>query len=348
MLYLLLTADSFKESFLEELGRISEYSIIDERNNLFIAEIAEGRERQLDRSAFIYSYFPIYNQGRLDKKSYIKSVYRCIEGLEINRQKGTTLECFDINCKSGYSAKDIEVQVGTALEHDGYNIDIARPSVLAYAVLLNSVCYAGYVSLDGIRREFIDTFRFYKHKEISRAEFKLVEAFDTFRPKAPRIAIDLGAAPGGWSLCLARSGAAVVAIDSAELEYGKIINAGIDAVAAKNPHGVRLNMERLRQGTIVHLKCGFQKAEKCLEGGIADMLTIDINSGGIASSDAVLRYSRFMKKGAYLIMTVKCIMRSVPKYMREVEGILGGKFRILQWKVLPHNRQEITLFARKK
>ena len=255
MLYLLLTADSFRESFLEELGRISKYRVIDERNNLFIAEIAEGKERQLERSAFIYGYFPIYNHSRLAKKSYIKSVYRCIAGLEIDRRKGTKLECFDINCRAGYSAKDIEVRVGTGLEHDGYNINILTPSILAYAVLLNSVCYAGYVNLDGRRREFIDTFRFYKHKEISRAEFKIAEAFDTFKPPAPRIAIDLGAAPGGWSLFLAKSGAAVVAIDNAELEYERIRNAGIDAVVVKNLHGVRLNLERMRRGSIVHLRC---------------------------------------------------------------------------------------------
>lgn len=128
----------------------------------------------------------------------------------------------------------------------------------------------------------------------------------------------------------------------------KLIEDDQKAVVVKNLHGVRLNLERMRRGSIVHLRCGFQKAEKCLDGGIADMLAIDINSGGIASSGAVLRYSRFMKKGAYLIMTVKCIMRSVPKYMREVESRLGSRFRILRWKVLPHNRQEITLFARKR
>ncbi len=347
MMYLLLTADSFRESMLKELGHISKYRIIAEHNNIFIVDMAIGKERKLDKAAFIYGYFPICNVTDLDSGEYINSIYNGIKKLGTDKGVRTKIECFDINCKEGYSAKDIEVAIGTRMERDGYNVDIVNPGLLAYAVLLDSTCYAGYIRLGKGRRGFIDTFRFYKHKEISRSEFKLVEAFNTFRPPVPGVAIDIGAAPGGWSLFLAKSGAAVIAIDNAELEYGKIINAGIDAVALKDTRGVKIG-KGLRQRQIIHLKCGFQKAEKCLDGKIADMLTIDINAGGIASSGAVLRYSRFMKKGAYLIMTVKCIMRSVGKYMREVEGRLGGRFEVLQWKVLPHNRQEITLFARKR
>jgi hypothetical protein len=66
------------------------------------------------------------------------------------------------------------------------------------------------------------------------------------------------------------------------------------------------------------------------------------------SSRAVIRYSRFMKKDAVLVMTVKCMHRNVGRYMKEVESILRPRFRIMRWKVLPHNRQEITLLARKR
>jgi hypothetical protein len=40
--------------------------------------------------------------------------------------------------------------------------------------------------------------------------------------------------------------------------------------------------------------------------------------------------------------------RNVIKYMEEAQAALGSKFEIRRWKVLPHNRQEITLFAVKR
>lgn len=54
----------------------------------------------------------------------------------------------------------------------------------------------------------------------SRSARKLEEAFVVMgrSPVAGETAVDLGAAPGGWSLCLAKRGAAVIAVDHAELD----------------------------------------------------------------------------------------------------------------------------------
>ncbi len=343
MEHLLLVADSFRESVLGELG--SSCKVIDETHNAMVVDISEARARRLDGAMFVYSHFPILRKARIGNvkgSAYAGLLLRQVKALGVPRSSRLRLECYDINCKRGYSAKDIEVSVGTALEKDGYCIELKSPDVLAYVVLLNGVCYSGSVETHG-RKLFIDPFRIYKEKRVSRAEFKMAEAFDTFGLKVPRVVIDIGAAPGGWSLCLARKGAAVIAIDSALLDYASI---GMQGIVVKRVRTIRHG--DLRPGTILHIKSRLDKAIPLLGGVKADMVMDDINAGGMESAKAVLGCAAQAREGAVLIMTVKCLRRNVGKYVEEVESLLGTQFRAVQWKVLPHNRQEITLYAIRK
>ena len=349
MIYLLLTADSFRESALEELGRAARYRIIGGQHNLILADIEQMKdEKALDGARFIYSYFPLYRHARLDAKRYMQSLNNGMAMLKLSKKTSTKLECFEINCKQGYSAKDIEVAIGKRLERDGYNIDLVNPEILAYCILMDGMCYFGYIRLSEHTHGSIDPFRYNKEKSVSRAEFKIIEAFREFGLAAPKIAIDMGASPGGWSLFLAKSGASVIAIDGAKLEYEKIRSAGVKVTIAKHPGKAAMNQDRLKPKSIIHFRCVLDEAAGDLKGIKADFIGDDINVGGIESSRAVIKYLRFMEKDAVLIMTVKCMHRNVDRYIKEVESALKPKFRIMRWKVLPHNRQEITLFARRR
>ncbi|MDE1767888.1 MAG: SAM-dependent methyltransferase, partial [Candidatus Micrarchaeota archaeon] len=312
MLYLLFTADSFRESTLDELAKISGYKIIDEYRNLIIADLKSPNvERRLDRSVFVYSYFPIASAVKLKKGDYTEFLRKQIKKLKISKDTKLKLECYDINCKRGYSAKEIEIAIGSHLEGKGHNIDIKTPEVLAYVILLNGVCYSGSVKIQGNKNAFVDPFRRYKEKLVSRAEFKIAEAFGTFNIGKVQTAIDLGAAPGGWSLYLARKGSAVVAIDGAELDVKAIKSNSVDVIKTAKI----LDMENLKPKSVVHLKLNVDKAIKKLGVGQVDLLANDMNMGGINSSKAVLRYWRFLKKGGVLLMTVKCMRRNVLKYV---------------------------------
>lgn len=348
MLYLLLIADSFGESALEELGRAGDYDIISAQHNLIVADVKAKDIRKLDRAKFIYSYFPLYKRSKIDKKRYMHSLRDGLAKLRLGKRKSLMLECLDVNCKKGYSAKDIEVALGTDLERQGYDIDLDSPKILAYCVLIDWNCYCGYVTLSEHAHKFIDPFRHHKKKAISRAEFKIIEAFREFGLKTPRIAIDIGAAPGGWSFFLAMRGASVIAIDSGELAYKKMRAAGVKVKEITNFRKHSIDGNGLPSKSIAHLKCGLDRAQDVIGRVDADLIGDDINVGGIESAAAVIRYSRFMKKNAVLLMTVKCMHRKVDRYMKEVGDILRPRFVIKRWKVLPHNRQEITLFAVKR
>jgi 23S rRNA U2552 (ribose-2'-O)-methylase RlmE/FtsJ len=346
MQYLLLVADSFRESAIDELRRACSYSIIKEQHNLIIAELKNPDTERIASAKFIYSYFPLQKSSLLDSKNYMCSIKRAIISLGLDRHSAIKLECFDINCKQGYSAKDIEVAVGSEMERTGYNIDIIHPEILAYCVLMDSECYSGYVDLYAHDHGSIDPFRYNKEKVVSRSEFKIMEAFAEFRLAAPDVVIDLGASPGGWSYFLAKNGSAVAAVDSGALDNESM--EGVMVRVMRNPERARLRADSLKKRGIVHMKCTFDRALASLSGIKADMLTDDMNMGGIDSSEAVIRYSRLLKKDGLLLMTVKCMRRNVGRYIKEVEALLEPKFVILRWKVLPHNRQEITLLARRR
>ena len=68
MIYLLLIADSFEESALDELRGIGEYRMISGRHNLIIADVKTNRISALDHARFIYSYFPLMHRSEIDKE----------------------------------------------------------------------------------------------------------------------------------------------------------------------------------------------------------------------------------------------------------------------------------------
>ncbi len=348
MIYLFLYADSFRKSALEELGKVGSPRIISEQHNLMIADISSRKIRELDGATFIYGYFPLVEGYEIDQKRYINSIKKGFYRLGLDKKEPLRLECFDVNCKRGYSAKDIEVAIGKELEGLRYSIDLKSADTLAYCVLMDSKCYWGRINIATHPHGFIDPFRENKEKKVSRAEFKIIEAFREFGIKAPKIAIDIGAAPGGWSLFLAKKGASVIAIDSGRLEYDKIRKEGVGVRIVKDVKHFGIARNGPRPGSIVHLVCRLDKAYPALYGLEVDLVGDDINAGGIESASAVMMYSRLMRRGAMLIMTLKCMHKNVGIYMKEVEARIGPKFNIRRWKVLPHNRQEITLFAVRK
>ena len=180
MIYLFLYADSFRKSALDELGKIGNPKIISEQHNLMIADISSRKIRELDRATFIYSYFPLVKGYEIDQKEYIHSIKKGFYRLGLDKKEPLRLECFDVNCKKGYSAKDIEVAIGKELEGQGYGIDLKFADTLAYCVLMDSKCYWGRINIAKHPHGFIDPFRENKEKKVSRAEFKIIEAFREF------------------------------------------------------------------------------------------------------------------------------------------------------------------------
>ena len=347
MLYFLHLSRKFWKSSYQELRSICSFKPIESLWDNLIIEAKPGLLSRLNtkNNIFIYGAFGLSDNCSIDKEDYTESIYSSIrKQAEKAGGKSIMIDIYDVNSKHGYSGKDLEVLFGNRLEKDGFRVSMEKPEVLIYAVLFNWRCYSGITRYASGKRELLNPIRHYNHSRsgISRAEMKIEEAFDRFGLKAAKgIAIDLGAAPGGWSCFLAKRGFAVIAIDNAELDTKRISAAGISVKAYSDN-------TKPAKGSIMHYKMGFTEAYSKLKDAKIDLIADDMNISPTDSAKAVSMYAKLLKKNGICIMTVKSVTKNVHKHISSVEKEFKGKLEIERIAVLPSNRQELTLLCRKR
>lgn len=245
----------------------------------------------------------------------------------VRRKDRFKIEALNLSSHSGANAKTIEVFLGQALEKQGWVADIDNPTLLVYVVLAGGKIFICRTD----EKYVLDAFRANKFKEgekISRAEFKLKEAVDYFGidTKGIRIALDIGAAPGGWSSYMAKQGSKVIAVDNAALAY-----------------------EKLDMRNIIHIPKRAQEVDMdSLKKMEIDMLLMDMNIAPLESAALAVKFAEVLNKEAVLILTLKMVDYRIEKHIKDAKEILSEKYKGIRLKKLPHNRQELTLFAIRK
>lgn len=161
--------------------------------------------------------------------------------------------------------------------------------------------------------------------QISRAEFKLLEAWTLFPvPLASGgLALDMGAAPGGWTSVLRLKGLRVVAVDPAELD------------------------RRLRgDGGIQHLR---RRVEEYLP--IAPAFAVIVNDMRMDIAESVrlmCAAAEHLRAGGSGVITLK-LPRSGTNVAEVLESVRGAvarlaeKYRVVGVRQLYHNRSEVTV-----
>ncbi len=348
MLYLATISSSFRKSSLDELGRIAQFSILEEFVTTLVIESAEpGMDRKLaaSRPIFVYSLLPLGKPSKISEGDYLGSVYGAVLG-KAPPSGRIRVECFDVNCKTTYSSKDMEVYIGLRLEREGFAVGMEDPKFLLYAVLINGSCYPGCLEYNTMPRKFINAERHYhafSGEAVSRSELKLMEAFDEFGTRGGGLALDLGAAPGGWSRFLARSGYRVLAVDNGELDYRGLALSGIKTRIVGKVDAITL--AEVGENGILHIRANARDVK--LEGvGKLDLVVNDMNLIPSESVRMLLSFSTLFREGTELIMTVKCVDRKAEKHLANARKALLGSFEMIGAKVLPSNRQELTIHAR--
>ncbi len=347
MLYFMHLSRKFRKSSYKELRGICSFKPVESLWDNLIIEARPGLLHSLNSkdNIFIYGAFQLSDNRSIDKDNYTESIYASIKKqAERAEGKSIMIDIYDVNSKHGYSGKDMEVLFGNRLEKDGFKVSMDEPEVLVYAVLFNWRCYSGMTRYAADKRKLLNPIRHYNHSRsgISRAEMKIEEAFDRFSIKARKgIAIDLGAAPGGWSCFLAKRGFSVIAIDNAELDKKKIGAAGV-------PVEVYSDNAKPKRGTILHYKMGFQEAYSKLKDTKADLIADDMNISPAESAAAVTKYLSLLKENGICIMTIKSVTKNVPKHISAIKNELEGRLEIEKMAVLPSNRQELTILCRKR
>ena len=346
MLHFIVYTKFFEKSSMEELGRCGKFKVVKKHINYMVIDATKGFLKKLGKSkpVFVYGAAAIESHGPISESAYLQSIYRTLAKAGIPRSRGIRIECIEINSKRGYSSKDLEVYLGKRLEKEGVKVDIVRPKEMFFIVLLDMHCYVGRSSDLRIAR-LLNPLRYPYSNGISRAEQKLKEAIEYFGIGTSGVAVDIGAAPGGWSYVLANRGMKVIAIDNGDLDAAKLKAHKVSVLMLRKGGSASRALSRC---DILHVKASASRAASMLDLKAVDMVVDDTNIRAKDSAAAAMSYSRFMRSGATLIMTVKCVTRKVDKYMNEASEVLGREFEIRGVKALPSNRQEVMLYAVRK
>ena len=227
-----------------------------------------------------------------------------------------------------FRSRNVEVTVGMRLEEEtDAVVDLKSPSKTVVVQIFQDLAYVGVTPSVNLLVKEIKRFRKYAKGErpFTRAEFKIREALKAFDLEVTNDfrVLDVGAAPGGWTKVLAGMARGVVAVDPADLHP---------------------SVEEM--SNVTHLRC---RAEDLPEDiGMFDLITNDMNISPTESAEIMNALAELLRGGGAAIMTVKFVTRERRRHTREAIGILEEAYTDFKVKRLPHNRNETTVYMRKK
>lgn len=226
-----------------------------------------------------------------------------------------------------YSPADAKTALQPAFDEAGCELVLQEPELILAIYAASDELYAGFGTPDEMLSDWPGgAIRFQREEgQVSRAKFKLLEAERAFKLdlSAYHSAIDIGAAPGGWTSLLLERGLQVTAIDPAELH------------------------ESIKgHPKLVYLK---RNASEVKFGpGSFDLLVCDMSWSPLQMVKLITGLQESLQAQATAIITIKLMHRKPLQTIREVIGKLEAVFTVERAKQLFHNREEITLFLIKK
>lgn len=217
-------------------------------------------------------------------------------------------------------------------ERTGATMDARRPEQVVSITCTPDKGYVGVSLVEENRSDWPGGEHRFKKEDgqISRAEFKLLEAIDVFGLTLPAQgrALDMGAAPGGWTRVLRAQGLNVVAVDPADLDR-------------------RLE----RDENVYHMR---KKIEDFHPGpGGFDVLVNDMRMDIGKSVRAMRHQEPCLRAGGIGVMTLKLsnVLDRSNDWLRMVRKALATltiSFDVIDARQLYHNRSEVTVALAKR
>lgn len=231
-----------------------------------------------------------------------------------------------------YSSKDIEVYIGTYYTDKGgiptFSDDkiINKDNVKILSIIINkNNLYIGWSKSEQNLNFSCDEYRISTkqgRRVISRAENKLIEALTKFNIElSGGVALDIGAAPGGWTKVLVDHGFDVVAVDPGDL-----------------------HVDLQNHPKIKHYK---YRIENLNFENHFDIIVNDMNVDPNVTSEIMNSLASQLKSNGLAIITFK-LPNNPDKSLKEGIEIISKKYEVLNVTSLFHNRQEVTALIRKK
>lgn len=232
-----------------------------------------------------------------------------------------------------YSTGMLNQQLAQAFaEETGAIENIKKPQVVVSLLCTSDAAYAGISPASYNLSDWPGGMRHFAHTadEVSRAEFKLLEALEVFGLTLPSggTALDMGAAPGGWSRLLLEAGLHVVAVDPARL----------DPRLYRNPR-----LEHFRGYAENYLEEALKRRYKF------DVIANDMRMDAREAARILVQATPCLRSDGIVISTLKLphATREIDpmKNLNEALSLLGRHYDLVQARQLFHNRQEVTVVA---
>ncbi|HOU11746.1 MAG TPA: SAM-dependent methyltransferase [Anaerolineae bacterium] len=222
-----------------------------------------------------------------------------------------------------YARYDVNERLSQMLIEHGLALDVRCPEQVFSVVLTPGEGYLGVSrAVDnlsdwagGVRR-----FR-WEPEQISRAEFKLLEALEVFKLHLPAggVALDLGAAPGGWTRIARQHGLRVIAVDPGDL----------DQRIAADPlvRHIRQTAQSYLPKTTVQF----------------DIILNDMRMDARDSAQIMLAALDHLRADGWALLTLKLPERKAEVVAAAALALLRADCHVIGARQLFHNRSEITV-----
>jgi len=229
---------------------------------------------------------------------------------------------FDVN---GAVSKMIQAEVGSHLNvrNPQQILSIVCAQVISNKSNGDKFAYIGLSPVEDNLSDWAGGMRrFAREKgQLSRSEFKLLEALEVFDIVLPPrgIALDLGAAPGGWTRVLRQHEQYVTAVDTGLLHPSLTADSGV----------------RHKRMT----------AEEYLDSPDEfDLIVNDMRMDARDSARLLVAYAPTLRPDGMVVMTLKLPEVQRRTALDHAMNILRQAYTIVGARQLFHNRSEITLY----
>ncbi len=270
----------------------------------------------------------------------IKEAENFFQGVDVEDKR------FAVRCnrrgRHGFSGKELEIKIGSRLNAKGGIVDLDEPELLFLVEILQDRYYYGVLAPDEILLKEVSIERKWAPGErpVSRAELKMRELMEMFPEIFQKgfVALDAGAAPGGWSRAMSEKLGKVIAVDPGELS---------DEVKSLP--------------NVVHLKVRAQELESGMAPELREGVDIVANDANVLHQESaglsVGLAKKFLRETGHLLHTVKLgidpatgkraaktLNDAVAEVIREFEH--NGLEVIHRVKLKSNTKNEATLICR--
>lgn len=231
------------------------------------------------------------------------------------------------NVTRGYTRTELNRALFEEIsKRTGATLDARAPQQVVSVCCTVDAAFVGVSQTQQNRSPWPGGERRFKREEgqISRSEFKLLEALEVFGTVLPPngVALDIGAAPGGWTRVLRQKKLRVIAVDPADLDDRLLADSGVENI---------------------HHAIQFYRPTEPYDVIVND-LTMDARDSVIA----MLALRSHLKPGGIGIITLKLPRHEVSgqtllKFVRTDINRLASGFTVIGARHLFHNRSEITV-----